>query len=228
MNIVLLAISLYSIYLAYVRTGWFMLLVSLFFIVDIKNINIRQKVKVFIGCLIIGIGLMGLYNNDDAFRMRVSGGGVYRGESEQVVDTKGSGRLEFWKNGWDNWSNGDFYQLCFGKGYDSVVEYNYKKTGMRVFSHNQFVDSLAQYGMFSLFFLVLFYISIFQYIRRVGKNSRYKSLCYSVLSASLIFSIFQNEIYWDFAVIFSISLALISKEKILPHQHHFFEETNNI
>jgi hypothetical protein len=34
--------------------------------------------------------------------------------------------------------------------HDSVVEYNYKKTGMRVFSHNQFVDSLAQYGLFSL------------------------------------------------------------------------------
>jgi hypothetical protein len=149
-NATLLVVSLYSIYLAYVRTGWLMLLVSLLFIVNIKKISMKQKVRVFLGGLIVGLGILGLYSNDEAFRNRVSGSSEYRGESGQVVDTKGSGRIEFWKNGWDNWSSGNFYELCFGKGYDSVVEYNYKKTGMRVFSHNQFVDSLAQYGLFSL------------------------------------------------------------------------------
>lgn len=226
-NSILLVISLYSIYLAYVRTGWLMLFVSLMFIVNIKKISVKQKVRVFIGGLIVGLGIWGLYSNDEAFRNRISGSSVARGESGQVIDTKGSGRIEFWKNGWDNWSSGNFYQLCFGKGDDSVAEYNYKRTGMKVFSHNQFVDSLAKYGLFCLLFLVLFYFSIYKYIKRFGNGSSYKNLCYSVLSASLIFSFFQNEMYWDFALIFSICLALLIKDARESRQKKFIKQNDS-
>lgn len=210
-NLFLLAIAIYSLFLAYVRTGWLMLAVSLLLIIDLKKFNFVQKVKTAVALIMIVIGLVFLYNTNEAFRLRISGGGQYRGESEQMIDTGGSGRSDFWKSGITNWAKNDLYSLFFGKGLDAVLDDNHKATGMRVFSHSLIIDSLAQYGIISLVLLITLFIQINKFIKRYGRGSPYQRLSRAIFYAGMIFCAFQSQMQFDYIIIFTISLVLMYK-----------------
>lgn len=209
-NIVLLIVSLYSLYLCYIRTGWLMLLVSVICIFDYKRLTLRKKLVLFICSVLIALGTIHLWNSSEAFRIRLSGSTKYN-YSEQIVDTKGSGRVDFWEEGIKQWSQNDVYSLLFGKGFDAVREDNYKAFGMEVFSHNLFVDSLCQYGLLSLIFLVLYNLYLFRFIQRYYEIALYGKLCLSLYLGGLIFNIFQSEVYFNYAIAFSLSMVLMYK-----------------
>lgn len=210
-NIALLCIGIYSLFLSFVRTGWIMFIISLFFIVDYNKINYKKKIKFFFALVLVAFGLILLYNNNEAFRLRVSGGGQYKGESETIIDTKGSGRNDFWKNGIMLWANSDPYRFLFGNGTDAVVENNKKLTGMNVGSHSLFVDTLAKYGLVTFVLLILFYYYQYRFISVFGRGSPYQSICKSMLIGSILFAIFQGEAYFDFSAMYSIILVLMYK-----------------
>lgn len=210
-NGLLLLIALYSLYLAYVRTGWLMLLVSLFFLIDFKKNSFKTIYRIGVITCVIGLGLTYLYLHNEAFRLRVSGGGQYRGESEYIVDISGSGRMDFWKNGISLWLKSDVYPFFMGLGYDDVIQKNYEETGMTVFSHNFFVDTLAQYGLCGLLLLFAYYSSMFFFIKKHKRGSPFGNLCVSIFAGLLIFNIFQSEIYFNYAIFFSLSLVLMYK-----------------
>lgn len=209
-NIVLLIVSLYSLYLCYIRTGWLMLLVSVICIFDYKRLTLRKKLVLFICSVLIALGTIHLWNSSEVFRIRLSGSTKYN-YSEQIVDTKGSGRVDFWEEGIKQWSQNDVYSLLFGKGFDAVREDNYKAFGMEVFSHNLFVDSLCQYGLLSLIFLVLYNLYLFRFIQRYYEIALYGKLCLSLYLGGLIFNIFQSEVYFNYAIAFSLSMVLMYK-----------------
>lgn len=210
-NWVLMLISLYSLYLCYIRTGWFMLFVMVFLLFFLETRNLKQKI---IGLFLLGIlalGVVGLYQNNEAFRTRISGQTKYN-QTDELVDLDGSGRLEFWANGIRNWAENDAYSLFFGKGLDAVKEDNYRAFGMEIFSHNLFVDTLCQYGLISLILLVVYNVYIFLFINRYRKRSIYGNLTLVLLIGAIIFNILQSEIYFNYAVLMSLSMALIYKE----------------
>ena len=210
-NILLILIGVYSLFLSYTRTGWIMFIFSLIFIIDFKRISIKNKIRAIIAIIIAAVGIIALYNNNEAFRLRVSGGGQYKGESDSVIDTDGSGRNIFWKNGIDLWLNSDIYCFLLGNGTDAVVKNNYQKYGMYVGSHSLFVDALAKYGLITFILLVLFYYYQFRFISIFGRGSPYKSLCRALLIGSILFAFFQGEAYFDYSVIYSISLVIMYK-----------------
>ena len=210
-NGLLLMIALYSLYLAYVRTGWLMLLVSLFFLIDFKKISFKTIYRIGVITCVIGLGLTYLYLHNEAFRLRISGGGQYRGESEYIVDLSGSGRLDFWNNGISLWLKSDAYPFFMGLGYDDVIQKNYEEKGMTVFSHNFFVDTLTQYGLCGLLLLFAYYSSMFFFIKKHKRGSPFGNLCVSIFAGLLIFNIFQSEIYFNYAIFFSLSLVLMYK-----------------
>lgn len=212
-NLLLILVGFYSIFLSYVRTGWLMLLVALIYPMwlDVKKRKKNSLLKM-IFFLCIGIfGLIYFYNTNNAFQRRITGATRYQ-EGSGVIDVGGSGRIDFWKSGIKHWSENNFYGLLFGKGYDDVLRDNRQDNGMAVFSHNQFVDSLAQYGLLSLLFLILFYWGLFQYVLASRNDNCYKQLCSTILLSSFIFSFFQNELYFNFAVLLSGCLALLCIE----------------
>lgn len=206
-NVLLILVGLVSIFEAYVRTGWLMLFVGGMVLMMPKKITIQHIFRSLFGLIIVIAALFYFYQTNEKFQARIIGQNVYASQTAEGIDMKGSGRTSFWLNGIEGWSQGNLYEVFFGKGWTKVVDYNFEKTGMRVFSHNQFVNFLVEHGVFGLFFLLAFYFSIYRLLR-TNRASPYYSLTLSLLVAAIIFSFFQSEMYFDFSILFSLSLAL--------------------
>ena len=207
-NLALILVALVAIFKAYVRTGWLMLIVGAFCLLDFSKITVKRALAYVMS---IGLAICGgiyLFMTNEAFSARLTGVNVYAGTGGSGLELSGSGRTSFWLTGIQNWSSNNWYQLLFGSGYTKVVEDNFEATGMRVFSHNQFVDTLAQNGLLGLVLLLLFYGGIYKFVVQTSQYNPYRKLSIAILVCSLIFSFFQNEMYFDFAVIFSLVLAL--------------------
>lgn len=217
-NSSLLIIALVSLFKAYVRTGWMMLIIGLIGFIDFSHITRKKIINIFFFLVISGIGLTYFYNTNEAFKARITGRNIYTNNDANSIDLSGSGRNIFWKNAIEGWKEGNFYELLFGQGHSSVTERNYQSTGLRVFSHNQFLDALAQNGIIGFSLLISYYLFIFLFIRR-RKIYKYYNLSFSILLSAITFSVFQSEMYFMFAVIFSISLALLYLEKEKSNKH---------
>lgn len=216
-NATLLLVGLIAIFKAYVRTGWLMLVIGLFCLVDFKTIN-AKRILAYLFCILLGIGgILYFYNNNIAFRNRINGVNIYQTRNPDGIELGGSGRTAFWLNGISNWANNDdIYQVFFGSGYTKVTENNLKTTGMKVFSHNLFVDTLAQHGIIGLMLLLTVFFSLYQFIIRISRGSPYKRLCLGAYWSNVIFAFFQGLMYFDFAIAFAIilSLATLSEDNI--------------
>lgn len=210
-NIVLIAVSLVSVFRAYVRTGWLMLAVGLLCFIKRGKVTRRQlNTSLLVAVLCVG-GIVYLYNTSEAFYARLTGKNIYTQTGGKGIDSDGSGRTEFWHNAVENlWTADSPYATLFGQGYSKVAEDNYRTTGMRVFSHNQFLDALSQNGIVGLSLLMLFFAFLLIYIRK--KRGKHKRLCMALFSASVVFAFFQNEMYFDYAVIFSLAVAILTNE----------------
>lgn len=208
-NIALIAVGFVSIFMAYTRTGWLMLVVGLLFLLKPVRLTIKH-VLIFLFAIAIMYGSFEyLFKTNDAFRMRMTATNMYNGNDGETIDMDGSGRIEFWDTGISNWADNDIYGLLFGIGFTQVTEDNYKETGIEVFSHNQFVDSLCQHGLIGLLLLLIFFYSIYKYIVRIDKSVEYRRLALAVFWSNAVFAFFQNQMYFDFAVIFAMILALL-------------------
>lgn len=205
-NASLIIVDLYSIYSCYVRTGWVMLIVGCIMLVDFKKIKFDNFYKVILVVFIVCLGFFYVYKNVPAIRIRLSEKTVY---SEEDKVATGSGRLEFWKISWENYKENNFYGLMYGKGYDAVKDDIYKKTRMRVFSHNYFVDSLSQYGIIALLLLLLYLYYLYRFIWQYGYAEKYGRLAKSMFISNIVFLFFQNEICFWYAFMFSLVIALM-------------------
>ena len=78
---------------------------------------------------------------------------------------------------------------------------------MEVFSHNLFVDTLAQHGAIGLVLLLLIFYSLLKSILKIPNNSPYKKLCIAAYCSNVIFAFFQGLMYFDYAIAFAIILA---------------------
>jgi len=212
-NAFLIIIGLVSIFKAYTRTGWLMLFVGLLCFVRLSKVTVRQATVTLFALLIAIGGVFYLYNNNQAFQARLTGKNIYEYDSGERLETGGSGRVSFWYNAVNNlWEADNVYYSLFGRGFTQVAEDNFRTTGMRVFSHNQFLDSFSQNGLLGVSLLILFYLFLYSFIKR--RHGEYKQLCNGLFFSNLIFAIFQNEMYFNFAFIFSLAVALLSMEDV--------------
>ena len=161
----------------------------------------------------LGGALVYFYNTNDQFQARLAGRNIYHNASATGIDLQGSGRTIFWINGIKGWSEGNTYELLLGRGYTQVVQRNFEVAKIQVFSHNQFVDALSQHGLIGLVLLCVFYLSIYRLINKY-KGSPYSRLSLSLLYSAILFSFFQNEMYFNYAVIFSLVLVLLVKSPL--------------
>ena len=213
-NATLIVILLISIFKAFVRTGWLMLIVGISVLIFSQTkLSLKQFVLSIIVFGILTGGVVYLYNTNEAIHARINGVNMYDDNSGENIDVDGSGRIEFWKNGFDLWTRSDnIFELLFGQGFTKVAENNEHFTGLRVVSHNQFIDSLSQHGLICYILLILFYIQLYRYIRKFTSHQYYK-LSLSIFWMTIIFAFFQNEMYFDYAILFAIVLSLLNIEK---------------
>lgn len=211
-NCSMIVVGLISIFETYVRTGWIMLVVGTFMLFGVKKILTNVKLLFASVMSIIGIFLLFMYN--ESFMARMTARRIYGTMSNSPsIDMDGSGRKEFWENGYRLWENGNIFEILFGHGYTAVVENNERIMGIRVFSHNQFVDSLSQNGLIAFILLIAVFISQYIFIRN-RKDKEYYRLCLAIWLMSLIFSFFQNEMCFNYAVLYAAALALLSKSPL--------------
>ena len=211
-NTFLIIVLLYSLYKSFVRTGWIMFGLGCFVMFFNKeSFNIKKLIRYVFVLSIVGFCCVWLYNTSPTLRGRLTEKTVYNKSSE--VNVNGSGRLMFWTISLSNYAKNDVYGLFFGKGYDAVVDDMRKEAGRRVFSHNHFVDTLAQYGLIGLILLLGYFYSIYRYIVRCGRDSPYYLLAKVMFISYFVFAFLQNEMYFWYAVIFSICLVLLSLKK---------------
>ncbi len=210
-NAFLIAIGFYSIFGAFVRTGWLMLAVGIFLLFDFTKMTIKKFVAYVAVFFVLGGGVLWLYNNNDAFYGRITGRNVYTGAGGEEIDTEGSGRTEFWKNAVNVWSRGNAYGILFGSGMTKVKKENERTIGISVFSHSQLFDQLAQYGLVGLTLLIVYYKELYNYLQQC-RTSCYFRLGKSVFGATLVFIMFQNEPYFIYSVLFAALLVLIKQK----------------
>lgn len=210
-NFALIAVGLISLFKSYVRTSWLMLLVGVVCFIDFHKISARKAFSYLILLILCITGIVFFYNNNEAFRNRIAGVNIYSNQANEIVDLGGSGRLTFWYNGINNWADGNIIQILFGSGYTKVIQDNYQTTGIEVFSHNLFVDTLAQHGAIGLVLLLVIFYSLLQFILKIPNNCQYKRLCIAAYCGNVVFAFFQGLMYFDyaiaFAIIFAVSLA---------------------
>lgn len=205
-NLFLVCIGLYSLFQTYVRTGWLMLIVGMSLLFFPQRIAMKHIFGFILSLALLLGGGTYLYNTNEQFNARLTGRNIYNNPNAEKIDLEGSGRTAFWKNGIQGWMESEPYEILFGQGNTKVAERNYRETGMRVFSHNQFVQTLSENGLIGFLLLLGFYLHLFRTIQR-HKASPYYRLCISLFGAAIIFAFFQNEMYFDYAIIFSLTLA---------------------
>lgn len=209
-NIILIAVGVLSIFFAYTRTGWLMLIVGLIILFRPTQVTYRKLLTYFVSLALIMGSILYLYNSNELFFNRLTGKNIYTSSGGENIEMKGSGRTTFWYNGITNWTYNNMWQLLFGAGYTKVVEDNLKSTGIRVISHNQFIDTLAQNGLIGLTLLLAFYWGIYRFIKQTDISTSYRQLSLSIYYCSLVFAFFQNEMYFNYAIIFAVVLVLVN------------------
>lgn len=212
-NMALIFIGLLSILKAYVRTGWLMLIVGLVILFWPSKFTLATVKKFIICAIVLIIGVVTLFQTNDGFRSRIVGHNVETSSSTEI-ETSGSGRDMFWRNGIELWADGNIYQIIFGHGTTEVQENNKIKTGLTVGSHNLFVDTLSKYGLLGIILLIMMYYRLNKFIKKYPTYFQYRSLALAAMWASIIFAIFQSEMYFIYAMILGLIVAVLKFENI--------------
>lgn len=206
-NAILIIVGVYSLLKSYVRTGWLMFFVGCIMLIDWKKINFSNLHRYILWFLVGICALLLFFLNNTDFRNRITEKNVWNQDKEVEID--GSGRFDYWKVSLTNYVKNDWYGLLFGKGLEGVKDDMERAIGYRIFSHNHFVDILAAYGLFGLILLVFYFISLYFFIKKYGRGSPYQNLAYIFWVLYFIFAFFQSEMYFWYAVMFSLCLVLM-------------------
>jgi O-antigen ligase len=202
-NLILIGIGIYSIYAVFVRTGYLMFIVAVLVFIFLRfKFTFKRISIILVTIIIITGGIFRLVQSNDAFRARLF--------DQRIHDnnTIGSGRLIFWQNAYERWLNGNTFEIIFGIGMDNFKDYQYQKIGMRIFSHNQFFDSLVQNGLIGIILYLLMLISLFNFIRKRKHYKGYR-LAMSLFAAYLMFALVQGSSLFFPDLMFALSLAYL-------------------
>lgn len=204
----------------YARTGFAVMFIAGSYLLFV-NKNIKYYFKISIPLILLGLVAYTYYQSSEVLQMRLEGTNEYLEKSNTKADL-GSGRFNFQYHALENWSSSDFSVIFMGLGVEIAKDMMKEDVGLRIYSHNGFVDVLQfngligifLYGMF-LFYLIVFILS--------NKSSPYYRLNVALLLAYMTSMFFQGEHFFLADVIFALGLALLVKN----HPIKNYGEYNN-
>jgi hypothetical protein len=98
------------------------------------------------------------------------------------ADAYGGGRATFWVIVWDSFWNGDSAQMIFGRFYDSVPDLLFRKYGIRIYSHNGWLDMLYMFGFIGFFIYLKCYLTLYKANKKISRvMPEYKHLILMML-----------------------------------------------
>lgn len=175
-------VGIYEVYLAFTRTGWFMLV--LFFIVFLFfNTNYSKSKKIIVsGIIICGLGLT--YSLSEVIQNRITGERVNGPVQTSAISKISSGRNVIMVNAFETvFQEGDF-AILFGLGREYAVK---KNNG--ALAHNRFIEIFQYGGLISLFLYCLYLLFLLKEIRKYRSNDDIYFFCitlYLIMGFSLI------------------------------------------
>lgn len=192
-------LSSYVVMATMVRTGLLVLVVGSITMYHsrygFKNLY-KLLILLIIASIILGLAI---YNNEVLY-MRFFDQSIYEDPGEVHLGTYGSGRLVFALLNVEYWVSQGFFAILFGVGIDASKDNLDYLLGMRVYSHNGFVDALTHNGIIGFALYVLFFFYYFKSVRSCSSlNSHQKQLCYAILFSYIAFVLVQggNRFYFD-------------------------------
>ena len=200
-NIILIFFGLVCIFLAFVRTGYLIIFLGLF--ITLHPINKNKIYKFYISIFFIISFIFYYINTNTILKNRIYDLNKF-GKQLRI----GSGRFEFATISYDYWSKGDVYILFFGRGLDNIKNNLYNKTGMRIFSHNGFVDALTINGLIGIFLFFLFFFLIFKFILQ-QKTSKYFRINFTFIIMYLSYQLTQGGVTFGTDIFLALSLNLL-------------------
>ncbi|WP_434926541.1 hypothetical protein [Shewanella sp. HL-SH2] len=203
---ILLVFALFIIFKTLVRTGLLMILIGLLtFLYSFYGIRWFIKFTPFLILIILVLTLV--VSNNEAIMLRLFDGSVYEREHEHWFYNVGSGRL--WM-GWTNlvyWFDSGLFGWVFGTGIGPSKDNMEAVVGIRVFSHNGFVDALTHNGLIGLYLYIMILSLSYKLIRNCkGHNKNMFALAVSMFVSYLLFVLFQGGSRFFLDVLFVLSI----------------------
>lgn len=158
----------YFVFYSWTRTGWFIFLIALMISLFFES-KLKKKIMAFFVGTIIFISILWLYQNDQAFRLRLEGGATYRQNVNLSVDQLAKARLPFIFIAIDNMKDEGLTGQLFGYGTQKGVDLFKQKTGMAIVSHNRTFEILESSGFLGLLLYLIFIFALFKRIIRSWK-----------------------------------------------------------
>lgn len=141
-NICLLALAAYAMYLGFARTGWAMCLIGILVLFSPRNTNVTQWIGIATVTLSLVGGFIFLMITNENFHDRILDINSMTGKQKEI----GSGRSEYIANALELYASGNIFEMAFGKSMTDLTEYEYIKTGRRIYAHNGFATLLVTDG----------------------------------------------------------------------------------
>lgn len=205
--ILLMFLSMIVVFKTLVRTGFIMMFFGMLTYIY-TYYGYRRFLK-FIPAILILLVLSFIYiSSNEELMLRMFDGSVYEREYEHWFYNIGSGRLWMaWTNIVFLWESG-FLSWVLGTGIGPSKDNMELVVGIRVFSHNGFVDALTHNGLIGFFLYVMVLYQSFKLIAdNKNKDKNKYSLAVALFLSYLLFVLFQGGSRFYLDVIYILTLV---------------------
>ncbi len=204
-----IGISIFAIIITIKRGAILALLISLltyFYGMAYITGSFKNKLRVFAGSIILfGFALFVIYTNWEFVSLRLE-------------DTTGSGRDKMFLGIISNYLDGDFFEIFFGRGINSVQRFtalflagNSRSEG--VAAHSDWLQYMHDFGIFGLMFMIILHFKFLSILRfhKIHKTQLFPIvlMSYTIFALTTIYSFILNT---PDAIILGILLAFLSSE----------------
>ncbi len=141
-NTLLLILGAYAMYLGFARTGWLMCIFGIVVLFLPRSINVKQWIGIISTAIVLSTSFTFMMVTNKSFHDRVLDINIKTGKQQRL----GSGREVYIANALELYASGNAFELAFGKSMTELKDYEYQKTGMRIYAHNGFVTLLVTDG----------------------------------------------------------------------------------
>ncbi|MFH0736406.1 MAG: O-antigen ligase family protein, partial [bacterium] len=206
----IILLGLINTYLTYVRTGYLLLIVGLVITLYFK---VKRKVILFAIFPVIFYSLFLITGENDLFVNRLFNITKYSDTHNVTVESLGSGRTYFWITNLYLWVNSDIFTQTIGYGEEIAKDNMQKAIGLRLVSHNGYIDSLIQNGLLGSIIFLLFLFYMLNIVMK-NKKSEFFPLALIAFFCYTIMHVVQGGYFFLFDVLIALNIGLVSDENI--------------
>jgi len=185
----LFLLACFALYKTYVRTGYLMFVVGLYFILFYGS-RFSTKLRNVSLALVVMLGGFLVLKSDEAFLMRLTDQRKWE-HKEGAVGNLGSGRFVIWQIHTENWLASGPIGIVIGNGQPLSKELYGRRTGdQRLFAHNGFIDALVSNGIVGFVLFTSYLYFMWKYIA-ASLNTSYKRLAMGIFFMYVTFMVVQ-------------------------------------